>query len=326
MLVAYGTPASAIVVDGSITGDAYGAPKALQNTNTEFGDNDGVNKGSELDGAYGQPFGGKLYLALTGNLEDNFNKLVVFIDSKPGGQNILQPDVESGGINPVVDRAPDVDFSPGMFAKLSALGLSTFDTGFAADYVLVLRTGFTGATNRFDVDFAALGGATSQHLDVFNPLLTNSGVTGTGVNAFPIEVGFDNSNVQGVTSAGPYTAPTTGNPQDVTTGVEIALSLMDLGGPALHSEIKVTAFISNSNHDYISNQFLGTGILDANLGSNGFGGYVPDAEYFFLDDYAGDQYFVVSLVPEAPASLLMCGVATAVATGCWVSRRLTKRS
>jgi hypothetical protein len=296
--------AHAVVIDGSIAGDSYGAPLSLQYTNTGFGNNDGANKGSELDGAYARIDNGILYLGFTGNLEDNFNKLVVFFDSKAGGQNQLQGDVNSGGNNPVVDPSP-FPSDPGMFQKMTAYAPTTFDTGFTADYALVLRNGFTGSENRFDVDYAVIGGGTSQYLGVFDPTHSNFGATGTGANGHPINIGFDNSNTAGVTGDGPFETPTAGNPQDVATGIELAISLADLGGPAINSQIKVTAFINNSNHDYLSNQFLGAGLLDVNLGSNELGGYIPGASFFNLNDYSGDQFFLINAIPETSAGLMV---------------------
>src|SRR5215470_3202924 len=78
------------LVDG--TKDAeYGTALAVQTTNTQFGNARPPSElnGSELDAAYAKIVSGRLYLMLTGNLEPNFNKLDVFIDSQPGGENTL---------------------------------------------------------------------------------------------------------------------------------------------------------------------------------------------------------------------------------------------
>src|SRR5262245_53471556 len=80
---------AAPTVDG--TRDAqYGAAKAVQLTGTSFGNNTNpsvnVNNGSELDAGYGVVDGGNLYLMFAGNLETNFNKLDIFVDSRAGGQ------------------------------------------------------------------------------------------------------------------------------------------------------------------------------------------------------------------------------------------------
>src|SRR5690606_3226275 len=78
------------VLDG-VRDAVYGSPRAVQTVETGFGDAN-PNGGSELDAAYARIQGGTLYLMLTGNLENNFNKLNIFIDSQAGGQNVLQND------------------------------------------------------------------------------------------------------------------------------------------------------------------------------------------------------------------------------------------
>lgn len=304
----------AVVIDGSRVGDGYGAALAVQAVETAFGDhNVGLGyKGSELDAAYARIEGGKLHLMLTGNLEDNFNKLVLFFDSKSGGQNVLDTDTDFGGSNPVVDRSP-FSLDPGMFAKmagsLSGFSPTTFEAGFGADYVLVLRHGYTGVQNRFDLDYAIVGGgsgAASQYLGVFDPTSSNNGVTATGVNAAPIEVGFDNTNSGGVafgTSAADQIAAAS-----VTTGIEVAISLADLGSPAIGDVIKVTAFINSSNHDYVSNQFLGPLTPpQGNLGSDSFGNYWQSTTSFYLPEFAGEQCFSIAVVPE-PSTVALAAI------------------
>jgi len=75
------------VVDGS-RNLTYGAPLAVQTVNTQFAEG-GPLRGSELDGNQTVIVGGRLYIMLTGNLEENYNALEVFIDSKPGGEDVL---------------------------------------------------------------------------------------------------------------------------------------------------------------------------------------------------------------------------------------------
>ncbi len=294
---------SAVIIDGSRTGDSYGTPISVQSVETSFGDHDGFLVGSELDAAYVRIENGKLNLLLTGNLEDNFNKLVLFFDSKPGGQNILDTDTANGGINPVVDPSPFPP-DPGMFAKMAGFFPTVFDAGFAADYVLILRHGFTGFVNRFDVDYAVLGGGASQYLGVFDPTAANSGTTGTGANTSAIEVGFDNSNIAGVVSG--TGAANQVAAAAVTTGIEIALSLSDLGNPLPGDVIKVTAFITNSNHDYVSNQFLGgLSAPQGSLGSDGFGNFEANKTSFDLTFHNGEQFFGIPIIPEPSTFVLI---------------------
>lgn len=132
------------VIDG--TADAsYGPALSIQNTRTQYGDNDlgdliaTRSGGSEIDQVFGTIRDGRLYVAITGNLENNFNKLQVFIDSTPGGVNTIS------GLNlPVAVDA----FCCGGFGTtdgaLQRLDPLTFDAGFNADYYLTFTHGREG--------------------------------------------------------------------------------------------------------------------------------------------------------------------------------------
>ena len=148
---------AAPTVDGTKDA-AYGAPLKVQTVETQFGDNLdplGFGGGGELDAAYATIDGGRLYVMLTGNIEPNFNKVSLFIDSKAGGENVL-----SG--------LPQYDFGN---VSQNFAGL-TFDTGFEADYHLIGRWG-GGA---FEIDFADRAGGTSAVVSV------NGGVASSGAS------------------------------------------------------------------------------------------------------------------------------------------------
>jgi hypothetical protein len=244
------------ILDG--TRDATYELRSVQTVETQFGDGN-PNGGSELDAAWAQIDGGTLYLTLTGNLENNFNKLNIFIDSVPGGQNQLQNDANNGGNNPTND---------GWAGKYAGF---TFDAGFEADYMLILRNGNFGG-DRFDIDYAVIGGGASAFeaaSDVFGGSLT-----GANANALPIAgigVAFDRSNVGGV--LGGTAAANQAAAIAVTTGIELGIPLSALGNPN-PQDIKVSAMINGSNHDYLSNQFLG-GLTppQGNLGGDGAGNF-----------------------------------------------------
>ncbi len=262
---------AAPVINGSIAGDSYGAARSVQTVETGFGDNQ-----SELNAAYGRVEGGRLYLALTGNIEANFNKLEILIDSRAGGYNQFPN-------TPGNDGAGNMD------------GL-IFDAGFEADYHLIIRRGNDSGNDKFDVDFAELGASFSAYSDVLGGL-EGSGVTGTGVNASPIEVGYDNSNVAGVLGGtGPADQAAA---LAVQTGLELSIALSDLGSPA--GAFKILAFQNNQGHNYASNQFLGgLPAPQGNLGGDGTGAFTGGID-LDLNNFAGDQCFIV---PE-PASLAL---------------------
>ena len=117
----------------------YGGPLAVQSVETDFGDSSGgLTTGGELDAGYAVIDGGRLYVMLTGNIQNNFNKVSVFIDSVPGGENVLT-NVPQYDVNNVSQN----------------FGGLTFDTGFAADYHLFGRWGPANG-NTFEVDIANL--------------------------------------------------------------------------------------------------------------------------------------------------------------------------
>jgi hypothetical protein len=257
-----------IVVDGTKDA-AYPAAVAVQSIETGFGDNL-----SEWNAAYCAIDSGKLFLMFTGNLEANFNKLEVFIDSTAGGFNMYP-------------SMPGNDGS-GVMAGM------TFDTGFDPDYHLIFRRG-TGPGPKFDVDMGILGSGTfSSHIDIFGGSTTGAGNTPTGpANASPIMVGYDNSNTAGI-------GGNAGSMADqmaalaVNTGLEIGIDLADIGNPT--GPIRVMLLQNNQGHDFLSNQTLGglpvgTGNLGANPGTINF------------NNFAGDQFF--THVPE-PAAIAAC--------------------
>lgn len=159
---------ASIGVDGTAEG-TYGPAVSVQTLQTNFGDaNMGVvdyANGSELDAAYGVIKGGNLYLTLAGNLESNFNKLEVFIDSRAGaGQNQLRGD------------NPNVDFN-----GLNRMAGLTFDAGFSPDYWLSVTGG--GGPYQMYANYAELltgGGGNGYYLGQTGA--GGPGVLGNAVN------------------------------------------------------------------------------------------------------------------------------------------------
>jgi len=462
------------VVDGTADG-SYGAALSVQNTNTQFGNainGDQINAGggSEINQVFGRIADGRLYVTITGNLETNFNKLEVFIDSEAGGVNSINGAALPAGVDPFCCGGfppPDGGNTNNIGALQRMEGL-TFDTGFNADHYLTFAAGYEtvspntpealtffaftshyadltdgtsgrkgalgmqiaqrglpqalrGTTADVDVDGDADGndfliiqrnfGATgvnrlsgdasgdgtvgsedidlwkaafgfdndtatfganyfalqSQGIDNSQVLLGPSlpglsqgdlidkayafgpgGATdnaGTGAitrelefalppiagttnaashrnmeNIVDLQMALNNSNTQGVSGDGPYETPTTGNPQDVVTGIEFSIPLSEIGyttGP-----LRLFAFVDGSGHDYASNQFSGAGILFGNLGGNGFGGFTGDLSGVNMNDFAADQFVTIpgaataaaGAVPE-PGSVLLAGMAFVAGMG-----------
>ncbi|RIK82204.1 MAG: hypothetical protein DCC67_07470 [Planctomycetota bacterium] len=159
-------------------------------------------------------------------------------------------------------------------------------------------------------------GAITRELEFVLPPIADTGNSASHrnmENIVDLELAIDNSNTAGVSGAAPYTDPTTGDPQNVVTGVEFSIPLSEIGNPT--GPIKLLAFVNGGGHDYASNQFAGTGILDGNLGGDGFGGHTGDLAGVNMNDFAGDQFVTIPIaatgavaaVPE-PAALVL-GVA-----------------
>ena len=272
LVVAALSPAAMAQIDGtrSSAGDNYGAARAVQTVNTQFGDN-----ASEWNAGYAEMTATDLKLMFTGNLEANFNKLEIFIDANDNvTSNILATAGNDG--SGVMD---------GM----------TFDTAFTPDYHLIAPRAEDGGLNKFDIDFADLGASTfDSFVDIAGGVNDGFSVnTGAGALTSGIDVGYDNSNTAGI--VGGTGAADQGAALAVETGLELGISLADLGSPT--SPIKVMVLQNNQGHDFLSNQTLGG--LPA--GTDNLG---ADPSLLDFNNFAGNQFFAV---PE-PAALSVLGV------------------
>jgi hypothetical protein len=302
----------------------YGGPLAVQSVETGFGNSSGgLTSGGELDAGYAVIEGGRLYVMLTGNIENNFNKAHVFIDSVPGGESVLT-NIPQYDVNNVSQN----------------FGGLTFDSGFTADYHLFGRWGASNG-NTFDVDIASragggnasvgvngagalLGAGTPNQVGVVNP--GNNGMNSAGNRTLPgfltnpVNFGFDNNNSGGVDACD---TPAMSGCQAanvpaalaVTTGFEFAISLADLGNPSVGSQIKIHAAYGNGDNNYHSNQTLaglpsGTG----NLGGNGSGGFTGTLSGVDFNNFAGNQFFVITVPVPEPASIGLMAIALVALT------------
>lgn len=256
-------------IDGTAD-PSYGAEVAVQDTQTNFGDSNvgapDFANGSEIDGLYAQIAGGNLYLLFSGNLESNFNKIEIFIDSVPGGQNTLQgdnPDVDFNGLN----RMGDDGTNPGL----------TFDAGFEADYYLMT----SGGNDPYEhyPNFARLRTATDVGIGAFLGTGTaqSDGTLTGGDNFAGILMTIDNSNVLGV-DGGSGVSDGSG----VTTGVEMCIPLTAIGCPT--GDVKVCAFINGFAHDFLANQVIG-GI--------GGGDNLGEPRVVDFNNVPGDQFVTI---------------------------------
>lgn len=275
---------SQAAVDGSYK-PAYGAPLTVQAIGTTFGDSNIGNlqfaNGSELDAVYCFTDGTNLNFLFTGNLESNFNKFDLFLDTRAGGQNKLRGDnlnVDFNGLNRMGDDG-------------SGNGL-TFDTGFAADYWFSVTGGDVGGgTYGFFASGAELLTGGGDGIGGF--LGGNDGQSGgnIGPNVFGLLAAINNSNTAGVGSG----AGLDGNALTAISGIEISIPLASLGLSA-GQQFLATAFINGGGHDFLSNQVLGT--LPGGTGNLG------EPRNVNFNQFDGNQYFVV----PAPGALALIGL------------------
>lgn len=207
---------------------------ATQNSATGFGNATGGGQdsagGSELNQIFASIVGTTLELGITGNLEGNFNKMWIFFDGVAGGQNVLENDNADGG-----------------FGEINNLAGLTFDGGFTADRGMRIEIGGGFWSVRgFDLiaksaTEIALGGGPGD--------LPLAAVTG----GYGVSFGWDNSNVLGVDLVSAAAANT------ATTGWEFSIDMATYFGES-PSSVGISAFISNGDGGFLSNQVLpGTG-------------------------------------------------------------------
>lgn len=294
------------VIDGQLDAAFYGAPVAVQDSPTTFGNaTNGHHRfavgGSELDAAYTRVSDGYLFLFIAGNLETagqgltwavgNLNKFDIFVDSIPGGQNSLRgdnADVDGGALSNMGHLDPAND------------GLK-FDTGFDADFYFTFynRTEVIAYYGPPQVEawrgylyYATLptgGGGTSQTLGVAqDPSHTSFTTTFTFTNG--VQLGFNNSNTGGVWEAGSANESNTSLATNVTTGLELAIPIQFLANTngEVNENIRIMAFVNDTNHRYLSNQVLGP----MGQASGGYGNLGDPRLFNFSAIYSpGDQFF-----------------------------------
>ncbi len=312
-LAIFANNAPAITMDGTADAD-YGSPLAIQAIGTGFGNSTtgqvNAANGSELDAAYGIISNSVLYLLFAGNFENNFNHLEIFIQTGPGGQNVLT------NINPGVD-----------FGHLNNMAGLTFDSGFAPNYYLSANVG--PSPYPLYVNYAALwpigGGSNGFYLGQGSVTNTSGALTG-GTNPFGVLATFNNSNTGGVDGNGCFTN-SLGTTQSVaaatvTTGVEIAIPLSAIGGPT--GTVTVCAFINSGGGNFLSNQILppiATNDCVGNLGAptNSNFSLLPGTQYFAVP-VVGCNYSINPLNALFPATGGTGTVTVTTALGCgWAS-------
>lgn len=259
-----------------------------------------------------------LWLFVAGNMEGNFNKVLFFFDTQPGGQNTI------------LDSNVDISFN-----ALNNMAGITFDDGFEADYWVDFNQGVDGgtgnlqrftdaATMRTDgalidpffgviVDYGSFDGGpvmdfptipfAGPRIDIqdgsLGSLFANYGPRLSQLdpnNPIPnlIQVAINNSNVDGVTDSSAAGAAS------VNTGIEMAIDLDELGWDG-SQDILVAGWIANAGFDFISNQVLGGLPFADNIGPrDADGDGVNDLDFNAID---GEQFVNLTnpAAPDCPA-------------------------
>lgn len=263
------------VVDGLNigTGD-YGAAIATQRFQTGFGndtDNTQFGFGNELDQMYVTNDATYLYVALSGNLENNGNCLVLFIDSNGAGNGANQLFTTDFGIPlPGLPR-----YLVGNLGGPAGFDNLLFDTGFAPDYALGISGGSPiGSQTRtyYLLNWTTLD-SVSGGIDHSNQIAglitagdpTASGATPGTLGSFlatgntGILASADNSNAAGVEGTSPpdfIPGLAQDDPASATKGFEFAIPL-SLLGVSEGGTVCLYALISSSD-GFFSNQQLPT--------------------------------------------------------------------
>lgn len=297
---------AAIVIDGQNIPTDFGASAlvASQLWQTGFGnDTDGgqFGGGSELDQMFIKNDGTYLYLGITGNLENNGNCIIIFIDKNGGavtnGANPMYTQAFGQPIANLPRNLTGIPFGQGFNGEV-------FDAGFSPTNAIVINGGSpVGSQIRTYyavnwVSFADANGAdplahTNQVAGIMtagNPTASGpSGTLGTFLSTGNpgILAAADNSNDFGVDGAFPSNAWTT-NPNTATKGFEFAIPLSLLGATP-GSQICLMAIVSGDS-GYKSNQILPAPDVAApfnNLGSV--------ADFSDFNNLAGNQYLCYTI-------------------------------
>jgi alpha-amylase len=231
------------------------AQRATQNNATSMGDN--VN---ELNQMFVSVETASLNVGLTGNLATDGTGMALFLDTRTGGQNVLDtfafPQPPSG--------IPQID---GM----------VLDAGFAADFV-VFANAFGGSVFVDLYELETIGGGSKRYLGS-GTVGDGDGFLVGGSNPNDLQVALDNSNTAGVTALSAAGAGT------ADSGFEMSIPFADVGIAAPVGNIRMMAVLLRGNGN-VGNQFLpGLG------GGYGDLGFVP----IDLNTIPGPQYETVAL-------------------------------
>ena len=193
--LALGVAATAVAqptTDGTLVGDEafYGAALSIQNVSTQFGDNNNpdallTSGGSEIDQVFATVSGGRLHVLITGNLEQNFNKLQVFLDTDVAtGVNEIDGAALPAALDPFCcgGLEPPQGGNVAGEGALQRMNGLTFDVGFTADHALIFTQG-SETLNSGAADELQFFGISAHYADLTQG--TSGAVGGLGLQLAP---------------------------------------------------------------------------------------------------------------------------------------------
>ena len=262
MVTFLATLVNGLTIDGTADAD-YGSAIVSQQLGTSTYKNTETNidaaGGSELDAAYGTISNGVLYLVLAGNMdsggadasENPYDKLHIFFMTGPGGDHTLGTNyntaADSGQINLMGVGGNASDGNPGL----------TFDTGFAPNYWIGVTIGPAGAAPTMYVNYEVIcSNCFGAYLGNVSPGLGQTNNIFVDTMGFGIRAALNNSNTNGVQMdpAGCYVNGAPFNPQNVKTGLELAIPLSAIGSPT--GQVSICAFFTDEHYASMYNQVL----------------------------------------------------------------------
>ncbi|MBZ0171600.1 MAG: hypothetical protein K8E66_04400, partial [Phycisphaerales bacterium] len=257
-----GVPAASLAVDNSNIAGVIGNPSLATPVSPDANWGYGCEMDNLRAGIVQNEVGfDYLYIFIGGNMETNFNKLNLFFDCQPGGQNQV-------GFDGAGDPIDNVDISFGALQNMAGV---KFETGFGADFWLNINNGQDGGSGNLinysdcavlrsdgrlvdeftltPLDYGAYYGGdvtdgvgvpvpspvelmdfSGPRVDIqdgfTNNLFCNYGPRQTQIDpenpvAALIQTAIDNSNVAGITD----TAAIESLARQVSTGIEICIDL-----------------------------------------------------------------------------------------------------
>ena len=305
-----------LAINNSNTAGVIGEP--VSNPDTPMAPDEHWAYGSEINNirANVDMDANRLNIFIGGNIESNFNKLVLWFDSQPGGQNPPRNDnidISFNGLNRAAGLVFDGDFAADYwidvnnggelenFADLAVLRTDgpLFDPlfGVILDYgsffggLVTDREGNPISDNpdTFVVEPVEVMDFSGDQIDIqdgsLGSLFSNYAPRASQLdpnNPVPglVQISLDNSNVDGV---GAFDGGAlTGAPESVNTGIELSIDLDELGWDGVQ-DILLAGYIADSGFGFVSNQVIG-GLGATPLDSLG---EVADIDFTTI---AGDQF------------------------------------